>query len=109
MIRLLIVQTPLVKVSVLGLHIDNGFMRKNESAQVAEAYRKFGFTNFIVEDASESFLKAITGLTDPQKKRMAVGENFINVRNEVSYINVALPTERIQMDYCRFLSANQAI
>lgn len=69
---------------VLGLHIDNGFMRKNESQNVAEAYRKFGFNNFIVEDASESFLKAIAGLTDPQKKRMAVGENFITVRNEVT-------------------------
>lgn len=68
---------------VLGLHIDNGFMRKNESKNVAEAYKKFGFTNFIVEDASESFLKAISGLADPQKKRMAVGENFITVRNEV--------------------------
>src|SRR5574344_1816796 len=68
---------------VLGLHIDNGFMRKDESAQVAEHYRKYGFTNFIVEDASESFLKAIAGLTDPQKKRMAVGENFITVRDEV--------------------------
>ena len=68
---------------VLGLHIDNGFMRKNESANVADAYHKFGFNNFIVEDASASFLKAISGLTDPQKKRMAVGENFITVRNEV--------------------------
>ncbi len=68
---------------VLGLHIDNGFMRKNESAKVAEAYHKFGFNNFIVEDASASFLNAIAGLTDPQKKRMAVGENFITVRNEV--------------------------
>lgn len=68
---------------VLGLHIDNGFMRKNESKNVADAYHKFGFNNFIVEDASESFLKAISGLTDPQKKRMAVGENFITVRNDV--------------------------
>lgn len=68
---------------VLGLHIDNGFMRKNESKNVDIAYRKFGFDNFIVEDASESFLKAIAGLSDPQKKRMAVGENFITVRNEV--------------------------
>lgn len=68
---------------VLGLHIDNGFMRKNESKNVADAYHKFGFNNFIVEDASDSFLKAIAGLTDPQKKRMAVGENFITVRNEV--------------------------
>lgn len=68
---------------VLGLHIDNGFMRKNESQNVADLYHKFGFTNFIVEDASESFLNAVKGLTDPQKKRMAVGENFISVRNEV--------------------------
>ncbi len=71
------------KERVLGLHIDNGFMRKNESKNVAEIYRKFGFDNFIVEDASESFLEAIKGLSDPQKKRMAVGENFIAVRNEV--------------------------
>ncbi|MCR5724629.1 MAG: glutamine-hydrolyzing GMP synthase [Treponema sp.] len=68
---------------VLGLHIDNGFMRKDESRNVEKAYHEHGFTNFIVEDASESFLKAISGLTDPQKKRMAVGENFITVRNEV--------------------------
>lgn len=68
---------------VLGLHIDNGFMRKNESRKVADSYKKFGFDNFIVEDASESFLNAIKGLTDPQKKRMAVGENFITVRDSV--------------------------
>ena len=68
---------------VLGLHIDNGFMRKNESKSVADAYKKFGFNNFIVEDASQSFLDAIKGLTDPQKKRMAVGENFITVRDRV--------------------------
>jgi GMP synthase (glutamine-hydrolysing) len=68
---------------VLGLHIDNGFMRKDESKKVAAAYKQFGFNNFIVEDASQSFLKAISGLTDPQKKRLAVGENFITVRNEV--------------------------
>ncbi|MCR5171748.1 MAG: glutamine-hydrolyzing GMP synthase [Treponema sp.] len=68
---------------VLGLHIDNGFMRKNESKNVSDAYKKFGFNNFIVEDASQSFLDAIKGLTDPQKKRMAVGENFITVRDRV--------------------------
>ena len=68
---------------VLGLHIDNGFMRKGESRAVEEAYRAHGFSNFIVEDASEGFLKAVAGLTDPQKKRMAVGEHFIAVRDEV--------------------------
>ncbi len=68
---------------VLGLHIDNGFMRKNESAIIAERYREAGFTNFMVEDASETFLAAVAGKTDPQKKRMAVGETFITVRDTV--------------------------
>lgn len=68
---------------VLGLHIDNGFMRKNESANVAASYKAHGFTNFITEDASQSFLAAVAGLTDPQKKRMAIGENFITVRDAV--------------------------
>ncbi len=69
---------------VKGLHIDNGFMRKNESAFIAERYRSFGFTNFIVEDASERFLQAVYRETDPQKKRLAVGETFIKVRDEVA-------------------------
>ncbi len=68
---------------VLGLHIDNGFMRKNESAVIAERYRQFGFSNFIVEDASETFLQAIFHETDPQKKRKAIGETFITVRDTV--------------------------
>ncbi|MBN1616464.1 MAG: glutamine-hydrolyzing GMP synthase [Spirochaetales bacterium] len=68
---------------VLGLHIDNGFMRKNESAIIARRYREAGFTNFIVEDASETFLAAVQGLSDPQLKRKAVGETFITVRNQV--------------------------
>lgn len=68
---------------VLGLHIDNGFMRKNESEAVAKAYKAHGFSNFIVKDASETFLQAIHGLVDPQAKRKAVGETFITVRNEV--------------------------
>ena len=68
---------------VLGLHIDNGFMRKGESKAVAEHYRAAGFTNFIVEDASDRFLKAVSALVDPQKKRVAVGETFIAVRDAI--------------------------
>jgi GMP synthase (glutamine-hydrolysing) len=78
-----ILNKALGKERVLGLHIDNGFMRKNESKNVCDSYRNHGFTNFVAEDAGESFLKAVENLTDPQKKRMAVGENFISVRDEV--------------------------
>ena len=68
---------------VLGLHIDNGFMRQDESKHVCDTYRSFGFTNFIAEDASDTFLNAVAGLTDPQAKRKAVGETFITVRDQV--------------------------
>jgi GMP synthase (glutamine-hydrolysing) len=71
------------KDRVLGLHIDNGFMRMNESAAIDERYKKFGFTNYIIEDASEEFLKAVKNITDPQEKRKRVGETYINVRNRV--------------------------
>lgn len=78
-----LLNTALGQKRVLGLHIDNGFMRKNESAIIAERYREAGFTNFMVEDASETFLAAVAGKIDPQKKRMAVGETFITVRDTV--------------------------
>ncbi len=68
---------------VLGLHIDNGFMRKDESAVISARYREKGFTNFVVEDASETFLRAVYRETDPQKKRKAIGETFITVRDAV--------------------------
>lgn len=68
---------------VLGLHIDNGYMRKNESAIIAERYKKAGFSNFICEDASATFLASMGKETDPQKKRKATGETFIKVRDEV--------------------------
>lgn len=78
-----LLNTVLGNDKVLGLHIDNGFMRKNESKIIAERYRNFGFANFIVEDASEQFLRAVYKETDPQKKRHAVGEAFITVRDTV--------------------------
>lgn len=67
---------------VLGLHIDNGFMRKGESMAVAQSYREHGMDNFRTMDASSEFLAAIAGLTDPQSKRQAVGETFVKVRDK---------------------------
>ena len=70
--------------NVLGLHIDNGFMRKDESAWVAKKYKEAGFSNFIVRDAAAEFLSSIKEEIDPQKKRKAVGETFIRVRDEIA-------------------------
>jgi GMP synthase (glutamine-hydrolysing) len=82
---------------VLGLHIDNGFMRKNESSIISRRYRRLGFTNFVVEDASERFLAAVAGISDPQDKRRAVGETFIAVRDAVA--------ARLNMDESQWLLA----
>ncbi len=66
---------------VLGIHIDNGFMRKNETAAVKHALGKLGFHNLIVVDRSEDFLKAVENLTDPQEKRRAIGDEFMYVKD----------------------------
>jgi len=62
------------------LHIDNGLMRKNESTRVVEMLRGLGLGASLTHvDASEEFLAAIAGLTDPEKKRKAIGNTFVSV------------------------------
>ena len=68
---------------VLGLHINNGFMRKGESADVADALRDEGFENLIVEDATREFLLSVEGLVEPEQKRLAVGRSFLEVKDRV--------------------------
>jgi len=58
--------------------LDNGLLRKDEFHQVMESYQGQGL-HVIGVDASEAFLHALAGLTDPEKKRKAVGRTFIEV------------------------------
>ena len=67
---------------VLGLFVDNGFMRKNESAQIRARYDSLGYTNIKYRDYSADFLSAIQGLIDPEQKRKSVGETFLKVREK---------------------------
>jgi GMP synthase (glutamine-hydrolysing) len=66
---------------VKGLLIDNGFLRLGEAKQIMERYQGLGFDNVDHLDASADFLTALEGLTDPQQKRVAVGEMFVEVRD----------------------------
>ena len=68
---------------VLGLHIDNGFMRKGETAAVEVFLKKEGFDNLMVKDASDDFLLGVEGLVDPEAKREAIGHTFLEVKDEV--------------------------
>lgn len=68
--------------NVLGLHIDNGLMRKNESADVLEFMHKEGFHNLKVRDASGDFLKALEGVDSPEVKRKIIGATFLTVKDD---------------------------
>lgn len=68
---------------VLGLHIDNGFMRKAETATVKDFLQREGFHNLQVEDASEDFLLSTEGMVDPEQKRGAIGKTFLDVKDKV--------------------------
>jgi GMP synthase (glutamine-hydrolysing) len=56
------------------IYIDTGLMREGETERIEKI---FSGMNLQIIDGKESFLKALKGLTDPEKKRKAVGEAFI--------------------------------
>jgi GMP synthase (glutamine-hydrolysing) len=74
---------------VYALHIDNGLMRHNETAQVKSALEKIGL-NLICIDATKDFLNGTTNIngvetkplcevTDPETKRKIIGDTFMKV------------------------------
>jgi GMP synthase (glutamine-hydrolysing) len=60
------------------IFVNNGLLRKNEFESVLAQYEGMGL-NVKGVDASERFLTALAGLSDPEKKRKAIGNAFIEV------------------------------
>lgn len=67
---------------VHGLHIDNGLMRKGESALVARVFDQEGYHNLEHVDASRTFLGELEGVVDPEEKRRIIGRVFVEVAHE---------------------------
>ncbi|MBF0432171.1 MAG: glutamine-hydrolyzing GMP synthase [Fibrobacteria bacterium] len=67
---------------VIGLHIDNGLMRKNESSDIIDYMKKEGFNNLIFCDATDTFLSRLQGKIAPEEKRNIIGATFIEVLKE---------------------------
>ncbi len=59
--------------------VDTGLLRKNEGAQVADAFRGHLHAELITVEAADDFLGALKGETDPEQKRKIVGEKFIRI------------------------------
>ena len=59
--------------------VDNGLLRLNEAENVLSVYRQKLNLDVRYVDASNEFLQALKGITDPEEKRKAVGKTFIDV------------------------------
>ena len=62
--------------------VDHGLMRKNEGNQVVAAFRDQFHVPLVAVDAEERFLSRLSGVTEPERKRKIIGEEFIRVFEE---------------------------
>ncbi|MDO8886003.1 glutamine-hydrolyzing GMP synthase [Candidatus Oleimmundimicrobium sp.] len=65
--------------------VNHGLLRKGEAEQVEETFRRNFKINLVQIDARERFLKKLKGITDPEKKRVVIGEEFIRVFEEFAH------------------------
>ncbi|MGZ6550921.1 MAG: glutamine-hydrolyzing GMP synthase, partial [Tumebacillaceae bacterium] len=66
------------------MFVDHGLLRKNEAEQVMEMFAGEFKMNVVKIDARERFLSRLEGVTDPERKRKIIGEEFIRVFEEES-------------------------
>lgn len=63
------------------IFVDHGLLRKNEGDEVETAFKNSGM-KFIRVDASDRFLGKLKGVSEPERKRKIIGEEFIRVFEE---------------------------
>ncbi len=61
------------------VHVNHGLMRKGESEQVIEVFGKTLDCTLVYVDATDRFLDLLAGVSEPERKRKIIGEEFINV------------------------------
>jgi GMP synthase (glutamine-hydrolysing) len=62
--------------------VDHGLLRKDEAAQVVQTFRQHFHVPLVHVDSERRFLARLEGVTDPEEKRHAIGEEFIRVFEE---------------------------
>ncbi len=67
--------------NLTSIFVDNGLLRLNEFEKVLETYRDIGL-KVIGVNASDRFLKALKGISDPETKRKIIGGVFIEIFEE---------------------------
>jgi GMP synthase (glutamine-hydrolysing) len=64
------------------VYVDTGLMRKNESAQVVETFKRNMGIELVHVDAGSRFFEKLRGVTEPEAKRKAIGELFVRIFEE---------------------------
>lgn len=65
---------------LVPVFVNNGLLRAGEAEQVQHVFRdRLGMKNLQYVDASDQFLDALAGVTDPEQKRKIIGKVFIDV------------------------------
>jgi GMP synthase (glutamine-hydrolysing) len=64
-----------------AVFVDHDFMREGEPEEIRNAFQKFKI-NFVIANAQDRFMEKLKGVTDPEKKRKIIGEEFIRVFEE---------------------------
>ena len=64
------------------VHVNHGLLRKGEAEQVVDVFGKQMDANLIYIDATDRFLDKLENVSDPEKKRKIIGEEFINIFDE---------------------------
>ena len=64
------------------IFVNNGLLRREEPERVRAVFERNLRLNLVYVDATERFLSALAGVTDPEQKRKAIGAEFINVFEE---------------------------
>lgn len=71
-----------IKDNLTCLFIDHGLLRKDEARMVMDTFKNLYNINVIKIDAKERFLNKLKGVTDPEKKRKIIGNEFIYIFQE---------------------------
>ena len=64
------------------VYVDTGMMRRGESEQVVETFRRSMGIELIHVDAGQRFFERLRGVTEPESKRKAIGELFVRIFEE---------------------------
>jgi GMP synthase (glutamine-hydrolysing) len=64
------------------IHVDTGLMRRGESDQIVETFRRNQGIELIHVDAGDRFFERLAGITEPEAKRKTIGELFVRVFEE---------------------------